>query len=93
MEHREVADHRGQQARRPVRVAADGDGRKCPQLHQFRAVVDQAVGAQELGHPHVADRFEVRLRRPCGPASSPPTAGFSSRSTAGSEPRPIRVAA
>ena len=67
MEHREMTDHRGQQARRAVGVAADGDRRKGPQLHQFRAVVDQTVGAQELRHPHVADGFEVRLRRALRP--------------------------
>ena len=63
MEHRQVADHRGQQPGRAGRVAADRDGRKRAQLNEFRAVVDQAVGAQELGQPHVADRLEVRLRR------------------------------
>ena len=63
MEDRQVADHRRQQSRRAVWVAADRDGRKCAQLHQFRAVVDQPVGAQELGHPHVAHRLEMRLRR------------------------------
>ncbi len=63
MEHRQMTDHRGQQRRGPVGVATDGDGRKCPQLNKFRAILDQAVGAQELGHPHVADRLQVRLRR------------------------------
>ena len=67
MEHREVADHRGQQARRTGGVAADRDRRKGAQLHQFRAVVDQAVRTQELRHPHVADRLEVRLRRALRP--------------------------
>ena len=64
VEHGQMADHGGQQARRTGRVATDRDGRKCPQLQQFRAVVNQAVGAQELHRPHVTDRFQIGLR--CG---------------------------
>jgi hypothetical protein len=60
-----MADHRGQQTRCAAEVTADRDRRKGAGLQQLRAVVDEAVGAQELRHPHVADRLQVRLRGAC----------------------------
>ena len=64
MEHGQMADHRGQQAGCAGRIPADRDGRKGPQLQQFRAIVNQTVGAQKLHRPHVTDRFQIGLR--CG---------------------------
>ena len=93
MEHRQVADHRGQQTGGTRCVTADRDRRKGPQLNEFRAVVDQTVGAQELGQPHVADRLEVWLRRGLRARQLAAAEGLSRRSTAASEPVPMRVAA
>ena len=61
VEHRQVADDGPHQRGRPGRITADRDGRKRPKLNKFRAVVHQSVGPQELGQPHVTDRFEVGL--------------------------------
>lgn len=93
MEDRQVADHRGQQSIGSRSITADRDRWKTAQLHEFRAIVDQPMGTQELDHPHVAYRLEIGLGAALLAASSPPTAGFNSRSTAGWSPIPMRATA
>ncbi len=61
MEDRQVADHRGQQSIGSRSITADRDRWKTAQLHEFRAIVDQPMGTQELDHPHVAYRLEIGL--------------------------------